>query len=83
MCPLNIYCVLSTPLAGDARATPQTTHLSSLLSKQCARAARRTVLIIPCTRSFPCMPILRKSRMSGCKEIAPAANISSFKYYIR
>jgi hypothetical protein len=27
--------------------------------KQCARAARRTVFIIPYTRSFPCTPILR------------------------
>jgi hypothetical protein len=50
--------------------------------KQYARAARRTVLIIPCTRSFPCTPILRRSRMSGRKKIALAANISSSKYYI-
>jgi hypothetical protein len=47
--------------------------------QQCARAARRTVLIIPYTRSFPCTPILHRSRMSGRKKIAPAAN----KYYIR
>jgi hypothetical protein len=51
--------------------------------KQCARAARRTVSIIPYTRSFPCTPRLRSSRMSGRKKIAPAANISSFKYYTR
>jgi hypothetical protein len=51
--------------------------------KQCARAARRTVSIIPYTRSFFCMPILRRSRMSGRKNIARAANISSSKYYIR
>jgi hypothetical protein len=50
--------------------------------KQYARAARRTVLIIPCARSFPCTPILRRSRMSGYKKIAPAANISSSKYCI-
>jgi hypothetical protein len=83
MCPLSIYCVLSTLLAGGARLTLQTAHLSSPLSKQCARAAQRTVLIIPYTRSFSCMPILRRSRMSGRKEIATAANISSSKYYIR
>jgi hypothetical protein len=29
--------------------------------KQCARAARRTVSIIPYTRSFPCTPMLRRS----------------------
>jgi hypothetical protein len=51
--------------------------------KQCARAARRTVSIIPYTRSFPCTPILRRSQMSGRKKIARAANISSSKYYIR
>jgi hypothetical protein len=51
--------------------------------KQCARAARRTVLIIPYTRSIPCTPMLRRSRMSGRQKIAPAANISSSKYYIR
>ena len=50
--------------------------------KQCARAARRTVLIIPYTRSLPCTPRLRRSRVSGHKKIAPAANISSSKYYI-
>jgi hypothetical protein len=50
--------------------------------KQWARAARRTVSIIPYTRSFTCMPILRRSRMSGRKKIARAANISSSKYYI-
>jgi hypothetical protein len=51
--------------------------------KQCARAARRTVSIISYTRSFPCTPILRRSRMSGCKKIARATNISSYKYYTR
>ena len=50
--------------------------------KQCARAIRRTVLTIPYTRSFPCTPILRRSRMSGHKKIAPAANICSSKCYI-
>jgi hypothetical protein len=51
--------------------------------EQYARAARRTVLIIPCTRSFPCTPVLRRSRMLGHKKIAPTTNISSSKYYLR
>ena len=50
--------------------------------EQCARAARRNVLIIPYTRSFPCTPRIRRSRMSGREKIAPAANISSSKCYI-
>jgi hypothetical protein len=51
--------------------------------KQCAHAAGSTVSIITYTGSFPCTPILHRSRVSGCKKIAPAANISSSKYYIR
>jgi hypothetical protein len=52
------------------------------VDKQCARAVRRTVLIIPSTRSFPCTPRIRRSRASEHKKIAPAANICSFKCYI-
>jgi hypothetical protein len=50
--------------------------------KQCARAARRTVLIIPYMRSFPCTPMLRRSQTPRHKKIAPAANRSSAKYYV-
>jgi hypothetical protein len=50
--------------------------------KQCARAMRRTVLIIPYTRSFSCTPKIRRSRMSGREKIAPAANTCSSKCYI-
>jgi hypothetical protein len=49
------------------------------VDKQCARAGRRTVLILPSTRSFPCMLRRRISRMSGHKKIAPAGNICSPK----
>jgi hypothetical protein len=52
------------------------------LVKQCACAVRRTVLTIPCTRSFPCTPRIRRSRMSGREKIAPVANICSSKCYI-
>jgi hypothetical protein len=51
--------------------------------KQYTRVARRTVLIIPYTRSFPCTPRIRRSRVAGHKKIAPVANISSSKYYFR
>jgi hypothetical protein len=43
------------------------------INKQCVRAAQRTVLIIPSTRSFPCTPRIRRSRMSGHKKISPSA----------
>jgi hypothetical protein len=52
------------------------------VDKQCARAERRTVLIIPSTRSLPCTLKTRRSRMSGHKKIAPAANVCSPKCYI-
>jgi hypothetical protein len=51
------------------------------VGKQCARAKRRTVLIIPSTRSFPCTPRVRRSRASGHKKIASATNISGSKRY--
>jgi hypothetical protein len=51
--------------------------------KQYARAARRTVLIVPYTRSFPYTPRRRRSRVAGHKKIALVANISSSKYYFR
>jgi hypothetical protein len=50
--------------------------------KQCARAARRTVLIIPYTRSFPCTPILCRSQMTERERVAPAVNVCSSKCYI-
>ena len=50
--------------------------------KQCVRAATSTMSIIAYARSFPCMPILRRSWMSGRKKMAPATNIGSSKYYI-
>jgi hypothetical protein len=65
----------------DLGMGPVLTPVQSLV-KQCARAVRRTVLTIPCTRSFPCTPRIRRSRISGREKIAPAANICSSKCYI-
>jgi hypothetical protein len=50
--------------------------------KQCTRAMRRTMLIIPFTRSFLGTPRIRRSRMSRHKKIALAAKICSSKCYI-
>jgi hypothetical protein len=52
------------------------------VGKQCARAERRTVLIIPSTRSFPCTPRIRRSWALGRKKLAPPTNICSSKRYI-
>jgi hypothetical protein len=95
---LERTCCLSTLLTGDVppqhlmRPVHSTgrrrqghpvdgTPVQSIV-KQCARAARRTVFIIPYTRSFPYTPMQRRSQMSGRKKIAPLANISGSKYYI-
>jgi hypothetical protein len=52
------------------------------VGKQCARAERCTVLIVPSTRSFPCTPRIRRSWASGHEKIVPAANIGGSKRYI-
>jgi hypothetical protein len=52
------------------------------VGEQCAHADRRIVPIIPSTRSFPCMPKLRRSRVSGHEKIAPEASIGGSKRYI-
>jgi hypothetical protein len=52
------------------------------VDKLCVRAVRRIVLIIPSTRRFPYTPRIHRSRMSGRKKIARAANICSSKCYI-
>jgi hypothetical protein len=51
------------------------------VGKQCTRAKRHRVLIIPSIRSFPCTPRIQRSRASGHKKIAPAANIGGSKCY--
>jgi hypothetical protein len=51
--------------------------------KQCTCSMRRTVLIIPSTRSFHCTPRIHRSRMSEHKKIATAANTCSSKCYIQ
>jgi hypothetical protein len=50
--------------------------------KQCARAERRTVLIFPSTRSFPCTLRIHRSHASGHKKIVSATDISGSKCYI-
>jgi hypothetical protein len=86
MCPHGIYSVLSIPLADGVRVTLKTVRLSSLLSNSapvpCGTLCSPS-LIREATRSFPCTPRIRRSRMSGREKIAPAANICNYKCYIR
>jgi hypothetical protein len=50
--------------------------------KQCARAERRAILILPSTRSFLCTPRIHRSWVSGHKKIVSATGISRPKHYI-
>jgi hypothetical protein len=52
------------------------------VGEQCARAERHMVPIISSIRSFPCTLRIWRSRASGHKKIAPAANIGGSKRYI-
>jgi hypothetical protein len=49
---------------------------------QIVRPCQAAHCVIPSTRSFPCTPKIHRSRTTGHKEIAPAANIYSPKCYI-
>jgi hypothetical protein len=46
------------------------------------RSALCSSSLIRCQGSFRCTPMLRRPRISGCKEIALATSISCSKYYI-
>jgi hypothetical protein len=76
---------LICPVQSDGRwcqGHPADSAPDQSVGEQCARAERRTVPIIPSTRSFPCTLRNRRSRASGHKKIAPAANIGGPKRYI-
>jgi hypothetical protein len=80
MCRLSIYCDLSTQLAGGIQAILQAACLSSPLpnSTPVLQDALCPSSLMRCQGSFPCTPIPRRSRMSGCKKIAPPTpNITS------
>jgi hypothetical protein len=73
----------SCPLRWQAAPGPSCRWRTCPVHCQTVRPChRRTMAIIPYTRSFPCTLIRHRSRMSGHKKIALAANIVSSKCYI-
>jgi hypothetical protein len=94
LCSLCIYCgedaSPATTLTGDTPSQHLMRPVQSGRRRQGhpaddapdQSAERRTVLIIPSTRSFPCTPRIRRSRASRHKKIAPTANICGSKRYI-
>jgi hypothetical protein len=77
------YLMRPVPFAGKRCQThPADGASAQSTDKQCARAERRAVLILPSTRSFPCTLRIRRSRASGHKKIVSATDISGSKRYI-
>ena len=81
MCPHDIYCVLSIPLAGGARATLQT-RTCPVRCRNSAPVLRGALYSSLILSASPCMPRLYRSWVSGRKKIAPAASISSYIRYV-
>jgi hypothetical protein len=81
MCPHGIYCVLSIPLAGGARA-PCRRRTCLVRCRNSAPVLRGALYSSLIREASPCTPRLRRSRVSGRKKIAPAENISSYIRYV-
>jgi hypothetical protein len=77
MCPHDIYCVLSIPLASGARppCRRRTCPVHCQNSTLMLRGALYSSLI---REASPCTPMLYRSWVSGRKKVAPAASISSY-----
>jgi hypothetical protein len=76
---------MSTPLAGNNQTAPQAACLSIPLagSTPVLRRALCSSSLVRCQGRFRCTPMLRRTWISGRKEIALATSISCSKYYIR
>jgi hypothetical protein len=71
------HLICPVPTAGRRRqGHPAGGAPAGSAGKQCARAERRAILILPPTRSFPCTPKIRRSRAPGHKKIVSATDIS-------
>jgi hypothetical protein len=75
---------VSCPLRWQATLGPSCRQRTCPVHCQTVRLCRAAHCVHhPLYEKFPCTPRQRRSWMSGRKKIAPAANISSSKYYIR
>jgi hypothetical protein len=85
MCRLSIKCALSTLLTSGVQAILQVACPSTPVADS-TPVLRHTLCSSSLVRSqgsFRCTPMLRRSRISGHKEIALATSISCSKDYIR
>jgi hypothetical protein len=72
----------SRPIRWQATSRSSSRRRAYRVCWQTVRPCQAAHYVIPSTRSFPCMPKIHRSRVTGHKEIALAENIYSPKYYI-
>jgi hypothetical protein len=80
-CALSAFNV-SHPIRWQAASRSSSRRRACWICWQTVRPCQAAHCVIPSTRSFPCTPKIHRSRTTGHREIAPAANIYSPKYYI-
>jgi hypothetical protein len=73
---------VSRPIRWQAASRSSSRRRACWICWRTGRPCQAAHCVIPSTRSFPCTPKIHRSRMTGHKGIAPAANIYSSKCYI-
>jgi hypothetical protein len=72
----------SRPIRWQAASRSSSRRRACWVCWRTVRPCQAAHCVIPSTRSFPCTPKIHRSRTTGHKGIAPAANIFSPKCYI-
>jgi hypothetical protein len=80
-CALSAFNV-SRPIRWQAASRSSSRQRACWVCWRTVRPCQAAHCVIPSTRSFPCTPKIHRSRTTGHKRIAPAANIYSPKCYI-
>jgi hypothetical protein len=80
-CALSAF-IASRPIRWQAASRSSSRRHACWVCWRTVRPCQAAHCVIPSTRSFPCTPKIHRSRVTGHKEIAPAANIYSLKCYI-
>jgi hypothetical protein len=73
---------VSRPIRRQAASRSSSRRRACWVCRRTVRSCQAALCVIPSTRSFPCTQKIHRSRTTGHKGIAPAANIYSPKYYI-
>jgi hypothetical protein len=73
---------VSRPIRWQAASRSSSKRRACWVCWRTVRPCQAVHCVIPSTRSLPCTPKIHRSRTTGHKVIAPAANIYSSKCYI-